>query len=324
MLAARRRIARNGKKFINSPLLVPSFSSKGFDQVKKIITTAEECITDCALVSAYDIHHKLIETPIHFPEVIFIDSGGYECGKDIEFSDLGYTVHEPKEWNPDLHSSVLDAWPQTVPAVLVSYDHPNERLKVEDQIARAQALFHGREHIARELLVKPETGMQSYIQINNVIKNIHALAGFEVIGFTEKELGNSVLKRMIAIAKIRAALHESGIDIPIHIFGSLDTISTPLYFLAGADIFDGLTWLRFAFMDGFTTYIHNFAALHLGVKTKDGLASAQVLFRNYYYMKDLELQMHAYLNAREFKSFSHHSEFFEKTFQAMQSELKED
>jgi hypothetical protein len=69
------------------------------------------------------------------------------------------------------------------------------------------------------------------------------------------------------IAKLRNALTKAGIDIPIHVFGSLDSVTTPLYFLAGADVFDGLTWLRFAFHEGQTLYKQNYGALHLGVKT---------------------------------------------------------
>ena len=83
-----------------------------------------------------------------------------------------------------------------------------------------------------------------------MIKHRHELSHFSIIGFTEKELGPSLLKRMTAIARVRRALKEVNLDLPIHVFGSLDTISTPLYFLAGADIFDGLTWLRYAFRDG--------------------------------------------------------------------------
>ena len=52
------------------------------------------------------------------------------------------------------------------------------------------------------------------------------------------------------IAQIRRALDGVGLDTPLHVFGSLDTVTTPMYFMAGADIFDGLTWLRFAFYNG--------------------------------------------------------------------------
>ena len=39
-------------------------------------------------------------------------------------------------------------------------------------------------------------------------------------------------------------------DKPIHVWGGLDPISTPLYFFAGADIFDGVSWLRYAYYNG--------------------------------------------------------------------------
>jgi len=37
MLAERRVIGRNGQEIERTPLLVPSFSSKGFPEVKKIV-----------------------------------------------------------------------------------------------------------------------------------------------------------------------------------------------------------------------------------------------------------------------------------------------
>lgn len=83
---------------------------------------------------------------------------------------------------------------------------------------------------------------------------------FHALGVTEKELGGNFKERMINIARIRKALNGVGLEnMPIHIFGSLDTVSTPLYFVAGADIFDGLTWLRFAYYKGMTIYRQNYA-----------------------------------------------------------------
>ena len=66
-------------------------------------------------------------------------------------------------------------------------------------------------------------------------------------------------------------------ETPIHVFGSLDTVTTPMYFLAGADIFDGLTWLRFAFHGGYTVYKHNYGALKFGVATKDAFDRCALL-----------------------------------------------
>ena len=47
----------------------------------------------------------------------------------------------------------------------------------------------GRTDILREILLKPETATEARLQIDAIIKNIHRLAEFDIIGMTEKELG---------------------------------------------------------------------------------------------------------------------------------------
>ena len=126
------------------------------------------------------------------------------------------------------------------------------------------------------------------LKIKSITDNISELALFDIIGVTEKELGTSILSRMTNIAKIRKSLLSIGKDTPIHVFGSLDTITTPLYFVSGADIFDGLTWLRYAFNNGYTIYKHNYSAVNIGVNVKSLNVDAQCWFHNYYYMSDLK------------------------------------
>jgi hypothetical protein len=112
------------------------------------------------------------------------------------------------------------------------------------------------------------------------------------------------------IARLRRALHKIGLETPIHVFGSLDTVTTPLYFLAGADIFDGLTWLRFAFHEGHTLYKQNYGALKLGVGTPAHVVDGRCWNNNYYYMKDMELEMRRYLNGYDFSCFTYHRDVF--------------
>jgi len=316
MLAKRRSLKLNGVEVERTPLLVPSFSSKGFPDVRKIIASCSELITGVALVSAYDLHHKKIEPPFDFPSLIFLDSGGYEASKDVELSDLGDKEHNPKEWTQGMHEGVLAAWQPVVPSVLISYDHPKTRVGFADQIARARAMAPGRTDIMRELLLKPETADQRFLHIDDLLKHIHCLAEFDVIGITEKEIGDSLMDRMKNIAKLRRALTKADIDVPIHVFGSLDTISTPMYFIAGADIFDGLTWLRFAFHEGLTIYKHNFGALQFGVATKTLMVDARCWHQNYYYMAELQLEMRRFLTAQDFSSFKHHGEMFKAALQS--------
>lgn len=321
LLADRRAITFNGREILKTPLLVPSFSSKGFPEVEKILQFSEEFLTDTLLISAYDIHYKKVPNTIAFVPIVFLDSGGYECSKDVEFSDLGVMPHSPKEWTAEMHRAVVDGWDTDGQTVVISYDHPHSRYPIEEQIVHASSLFKGQQ-VVREFLIKPETTKQKHIQIDSVLKNIHRLAEFDVIGFTEKELGHSVLKRMISIARIRTALQQANLPIPIHIFGSLDTITTPLYFLAGADIFDGLTWLRLAYRDGYTMYMHNSAIYEYGPQIKDEFLKARTITGNYYALQELQLGMNRYLNAREFKEFPHHSELFERVFQDLVAGLK--
>ena len=138
------------------------------------------------------------------------------------------------------------------------------------------------------------------------------MAAFNIIGFTEKELGELTLQRMCNLAKMRDAFNGAGLDIPIHVFGSLDTVSTPLYFLAGADIFDGLTWLRFAFDEGNTVYKHNYGAKRQGIRLEDFRVNGTVWNANYYYMRKLKDDMLKFLVARDYSSFRWNAEFFKE------------
>lgn len=323
MLAKRRSLELNGVEVERTPLLVPSFSSKGFPDVKKIIEYCSELIEGSALVSAYDIHYNQITPPFDFPSLIFLDSGGYEASKDAELSDLGERDHNPKNWTREMHEDIVAHWQPSVPSVLVSYDHPKARVEFAEQIERARTMAPGRTDILRELLLKPESESQTLLHLDRLLQHVHLLADFDVIGVTEKEIGNSLLDRMKNIAKLRRNLKAYGINIPIHVFGSLDTISTPLYFLAGADIFDGLTWLRFAFHEGLTVYKHNFGALQLGMTTKAHVVDARCWHENYYYMTELQLEMRRFLATEDYNSFSHHGDMFKTTLESALEALGE-
>lgn len=84
MLAKRRALKVNGQEIERTPLLIPSFSSKGFPEIDKIINYCSELIDGVTLVSAYDLHYGKIKPPFDFPSLIFLDSGGYEASKDTE------------------------------------------------------------------------------------------------------------------------------------------------------------------------------------------------------------------------------------------------
>lgn len=321
MLAKRRGFYMDGKEIIRTPLLLPSFSSKGFPEIQNILQATEEVIDGEILVSAYDLHHKTLTGPFDFAEAIFLDSGGYEASTDVELSDISRHEHVPASWTMDDYLGVVNSWASHRPTVIVSYDHPNERMGTIEQIDRANLTLPKGSNIFREILFKPENDQSDDINISAIVENIHNLADFDAVGITEKEIGATQQMRMISIARIRKALNEAGLgDKPIHVFGSLDTVSTPLYFVAGADIFDGLTWLRFAYHDGLTIYRQNFAALRFGTQIKSHLVDARCCFENYYYIKQLQLEMRNFLSTNSFDSFSHHRELIESAYESTMEE----
>src|SRR4051812_38523581 len=121
MLAAKRMLSPPNSEVIRTPLLVPSFSSKGFPDVDKIVRTTTEFIASPILVSAYDLHYKHIDSAydFSFAPLIFLDSGGYEATRDAELSDYGSREHRPEKWTRAFHANVLDKWKPKSPTIAV-------------------------------------------------------------------------------------------------------------------------------------------------------------------------------------------------------------
>jgi hypothetical protein len=67
MLAKRRVLKIDGQEIERTPLLISSFSSKGFPDVDKIVKYCSELIDGATLVSAYDLHYANIVPPLDFP-----------------------------------------------------------------------------------------------------------------------------------------------------------------------------------------------------------------------------------------------------------------
>ncbi|NOQ76121.1 MAG: hypothetical protein GQ574_29230 [Crocinitomix sp.] len=272
----------NGEKF-ETPLLVPSFSSKGFSlvqtkdsvisEIASVMAVAKEFLDESLLVSAYDIYHKLIPTPAEFKStpITIVDSGGYETSQIYDLSGINKYNHEVREWDEEKFKSVLNEWPSEMSAIMVSYDHGNIRVTINEQVDHARKLFYDHKNMMSNFLIKPEKQKQKLIQLPEILARPEILHGFDIIGVTEKEIGSSQLDRMINIALLRIALDKTGNSAPIHVFGSLDPLNVILYFLAGAEIFDGLTWLKFAYHNSAAIYIQNYSILSpkYGIETND-------------------------------------------------------
>lgn len=322
MLAKRRVLKVGESSEFRTPMLLPSFSSKGFPNVRETLKTMEEYIADEILVSAYDLHYKFIEGPFDFASLIYLDSGGYESSKDAELSETYELEHKPREWDVEKLQEILENWTSTSPTICVSFDHPKNRVSIPEQIERAKQLNLKHVNHGRALLLKPESEKSIRLDLKSILPHVKKMTGFSVIGVTEKEIGNSLLSRMVNIAKLRIALNEHHVDLPIHIFGSLDTIATYLYFLAGADIFDGLTWLRYAFSDGDTIYRHAYGMMKLPFTTNTDLVEARCWSNNYQYMQDMKLTMQRFIIDRDFSHFGKHAELIQRAYQDMNALLE--
>jgi hypothetical protein len=308
MLARSRDLLLGGRFSIRTPLLCPSFSSKGFPDVSAILDFMSEFITGGVLVSAYDIHHGTISAKkIVFPELVFLDSGGYETRVEHDLSEAYGRVHKPRKWTRELYFKTLKKWPRHVPTVIVSFDSPKKFFKVKEQVHRTQQLEKVAGGFPVELLIKPESKNAEFVSIETVLQRVGDLRAFAAVGLTEKELDSSMLGRMEKIARLRLAMDSAKVDIPIHIFGSLDTLSTPLYFISGAEIFDGLTWLRFGYREGRTIYSQNYGTTQdphgLRLPAKQGIF--EMWKNNYYYLEQLRDEMINYVRTSDFSLFKH-------------------
>jgi len=322
MLARKMKLKFNGSEVGTTPMLIPSFSSKANIDIRKTIETMSEFITTPILISAYDVYHSKNFPTITFPNLIFLDSGGYECLIEKDVSELGFYQAKALSWDKDKHLEILRNWQLDIPTVAVSYDSPSERKSTEEQINDANNLFHGKDNVIKEILIKPETKDSYRIHHEHIIPNLEALSSFDIIGFTEKELGNSILNRMLMIAKIRMEMDKRNIQTPIHIFGSLDTITTPLYYLSGADIFDGLAWIRFIFHDVYTLY-SSFGLKKHGIDKDVNLIHMTNLVYNYNYILDLQKNLENFQSAEDFNCFGKNSDFFKNSYDHFTMKLDE-
>jgi hypothetical protein len=220
MLARRSNIYFGGHAVAQTPLLLPSFSSKGFPQVGKIMRFMSEFITTGILLSAYDIHYKLISPKrITFPQLVFLDSGGYEARIEHDLSETYKRPYTPESWPYTFYSRVLRDWHVKIPTIAVSYDTPYRFLSLKEQFRKALEVKNEHRDFLLDFLIKPE-GKGAHVQFEKVMENVEHLRHYDLVGFVDVELDDSMIGRMTKIARIRRAMDLKGVKAPIHIFGA--------------------------------------------------------------------------------------------------------
>lgn len=254
-LHKQRIISRIG---VSTPLLVPSFSSKGFPNIGDLHDWCKCDLTEISLVSAYDLYFKHISLEnIYCSETVIIDSGGYEASDHYDLGESCEFYYSPQKWSLSQYIEVLQEIDPLSNLIIVNFDNFSAKSKsYQEQIEEALELFNLNPKYCSDLLIKPEKN-GALLDIEEITK-VSGIGQFDIIGFTEKELGLSLFERCRNIARMRIALTSKGLFTPIHIFGALDPWSVSMYYLCGADIFDSLSWLRYAFAsNGCSMYMNN-------------------------------------------------------------------
>ena len=325
-LARTLPLTRRGERLnVETPLLIPSFSSKASVDVSSIFAALQPSITESFLVSAYDLHYGDIELPGGVPaEVLFLDSGGYEVSKDHDLMDPVYELPEAKVWTPDNFRQVLSDLDTLMPTFVTAYDHPELRHPLSCQIDNALEVFREFPHLGREILIKPEDSDSHLLDIPRILSEVRQFNEFDIIGVTETELGDSIIDRMENIVHLRLGMDTNGVSKPLHVFGSLDPVCTPLYFLAGADIFDGLSWLRFAYSNDLAIYHKNRAPLEFGPLEGERRALMRSYTANLYYLSfSLTARLKEYLLDRDGARLGTHADFFMSALDNLRVRLPE-
>ncbi len=344
MRARSRRITVAGAE-IETPLLVPGFSSKALGPIKlgqahrkddlvasSIVHTDAfvRGIDEALLVSAYDIHHRFVTDPEAFtrgfarsayanPRLLIIDSGWYEKSVGPASGQWYHEVGEALGFDREEYTALIDALDPGVAALIVSWDDSGESTYLE-QVEAGQDFF-GARRFASTLLLKPERS-RLYHDFSDLSEGLaRRMKAFDVIGVTEKDLGDKILTRLSTLARLRDRLDAVGAEAPLHVFGGLDPLFTPLYFMAGAEIVDGLSWLRYAFRDGVSVYRDAAPLLDGNFEKRIPIAVARVQLDNLDALVEL---------SRELKVFLHNDCDFGKlrqghllrpAYEAMESEL---
>ena len=231
---------------VSTPLISPSFSSRGFPHVSDIWEEFRHKLYGVCLVSAFDVAEGRIPPIVaEMVNVVIIDSGLYETKNGSVESSYLHTPSSTVNWTRKQYREAVKSMGERNNVLLVNFDHVG---CLESQIVRASEDFSLAPYAAWDFLVKPGDETE-WINVPKLSRHLEELKQFSVIGITAREAGDSFLKRCSSIVMLRDLLNDAGLDTPIHVFGAINPYEVLAYFFCGADIFDGLNWLRLAFRE---------------------------------------------------------------------------
>jgi hypothetical protein len=345
MLARSRSLTLRSGARLETPLLIPSFSSRGFalrpdglSEAATYLEVARNYLAEVILVSAYDLHHRLLPEaeelagPGHWdtiwatPQLLIIDSGGYELGIGWDGSELRHDEREPLPFDRAEYERMVDQLPLDRDLLVVTWDHlaaGQQRPEYDSQVLEAKDFAGARPHLMVDMLLKPAAG-SSVIRPAYLRQHAQLLQFADVIGVTEKELGETILDRATALASLRRVLDDEGVAAPIHVFGALDPLFVALYFTAGAELFDGLTWLRYGIYEGTGVYRDAAALLDGDYDSPELVRRAGRQLRYLTALAEHKRALRGFVESGgAFAVLGHHAGVIERAYRAMLSRMQE-
>ncbi len=343
MLKRERVLSRPLGGAVDLPLLVPSFSSKGFpffekgprnrirkySQVTNALENLSSFISESIMVSAYDLFHNHFRRPItHLKNIslVFIDSGFYELSPTFDSSEPKTFPHNAKDFTEeDYDSEISKLSVHSLPLVITNYDWGSRGIPFADQILHAQRLFNNHADCLTDFILKPNKPKGVVVDIDALIPNLAKLNAFDIVGIAEEELGKNLVDRLKRIARLRSEMNKRHLNAPIHIWGGIDPIMTPLYFFAGADIFDGISWMRYSYHRGLAVNRQCFAVLEGNLSTPNDHAIGLSMNKNLMEMQRLATNLRAFLDSdfTKFDVFDYNGEMLKKAFVSMTAKIEE-
>ena len=235
---------RIGKAGVTTPLLVPSFSSCGFPAVAEIFDAMEDKLYGVCLVSASDLASGCLPVEaLDTVNVTVVDSGTYEARRQGYGPVVESTASCGSFWSRQRYLETATDLGSVANAILVNCDGFEP---LGAQIARASDDFSHAPYAAHDFLVKPEAPAR-LVNVARMAQHGGELGQFDILGITAREAGDSLIQRCRTVVMLRDALDDAGLNIPIHVFGAITPQEILTYFFCGADVFDGLNWLRLSF-----------------------------------------------------------------------------
>lgn len=326
---------------IVTPLLVPSVSSKGFPLVDgvseagAVLPLVIDELDGAVLISAYDIHHRLVPDADRLGKdyrtrslygsvpLLVVDSGGYELSQTFEAGEPRRGPYRPAAFNRGDFEAVVDRLPAGDGLLVVTYDEPDPaRPGYAGQLAAARDFADTHPGLQVDWLVKPVADAQHVVP-RELLEQASELGEFAVIGVTEKELGDSIVDRVVCLIELRRVLDEAGCQsLPIHLFGALGPALTSLYFMAGAELFDGLSWLRYAYYDDLSVHPEELSIRSGAWDAPQVLRAAQRYLSNIRYLAGLRQRLIGWANDPEqYELLGRHHTQLREAYEAAQREL---